>query len=262
MPSGERTPYGSRSWAPTAAQHRAAYRFASAYVHGRRVVEIGCGFGFGARMLSEEAVQVLAVDNSQEAIAAASKEPVPANVEFRLSNAIGLSADEIRCDVLVAFQVIEHFPAADGFLELARDATRPDGVCLVSTPNALLSVGDNPYHFREYTPSELQRVLVPHFPYVELFGVCGSQRALTYHGHRRRLVRSILAVDVFGLRRVLPKKATQRAADYMGAAVKRFLLRGQSSSRSDDWDREYGVEQGDLERALDLIAVCRHGDPH
>ncbi len=258
MPSGERTSYETRSWAPTAAQHRAAYRFAAKYAQGRRVVEIGCGVGFGARILSQQATQVLAIDNSPDAISACEKDPPPANLLFRRADALSLSRSEITCDVLVAFQVIEHLADTDRFLRLAAEATAPDGICLISTPNALLSVGNNPYHHREYTPAELQGLLVHHFPSVEVLGVKGSERALQYHARRRRLVRSILSADVLRVRRLLPRKITQRLADYLGAAVKRILILRKPRAEADDWEHEYSVGQRDLDKALDLMAICRH----
>jgi SAM-dependent methyltransferase len=48
----------------------------------RRLLELGCGTGEHARALAGEGWEVLAVDRSESMLAAASEEPVPANLRF------------------------------------------------------------------------------------------------------------------------------------------------------------------------------------
>jgi len=256
--SGERTSYETRAWTPTAAQHRTAYRFVRPFAAGRRVVEIGCGMGFGAKLLSEVAAEVLAIDSSASAIAAVRQSLDAANVTVRVGDAMTLSPDDMRCDLLVALQVIEHLPAPETFAAMAAEATRPRGLCILSTPNALLSVGENPYHVREYTAPEFEALLSNSFPSVHLYGVHGSHRARSYHARRRRLTRSLLRVDVFGLRRILPRAVTRRVADVLGLAVKLCLIRREPQTEATDWEGEYTVAEGNLDEALDLLAVCSH----
>ena len=48
--------------------HAASYRFAEKYCQGMRVLDLGCGSGYGAGAIAEHAKEVHAVDVSAEAI--------------------------------------------------------------------------------------------------------------------------------------------------------------------------------------------------
>ena len=49
--------------------HYARYVFASQFVPGKRILDIACGFGYGAKLLrGAGACHVVAIDNSEEAI--------------------------------------------------------------------------------------------------------------------------------------------------------------------------------------------------
>jgi len=261
MISGERAAYDRRAWAATAARHRAAYSFAQVHARGRRVVEVGCGTGHGARLLAEVASQVLAIDISAAAIAAAAASVGKANVSFRRADAMELSPAELQCDLLVAFQVVEHLPDAERFAALAAEATRPRGVLLISTPNARLSHGANPYHAREFTADELKEMLARLFCCVELFGVHGSQRAISYDRRRTRLAQAVLRLDILGLRRTLPRQWVNRVGDIAGEAIKRYLMWRGGRSFATSWDDDYFVAKENLDGALDILAVCGHGLP-
>src|SRR5206468_1379246 len=94
------------------------------------------------------------------------------------------------------FETIEHVPDRDAFLcEVAR-VLAPDGVFLVSTPQARRTVDrpDNPFHHVEYSRVDFERLLHGAFDRVELYG----QRRLQT---RRHLL--LQRLDVLGLRRRL-----------------------------------------------------------
>jgi 2-polyprenyl-3-methyl-5-hydroxy-6-metoxy-1,4-benzoquinol methylase len=208
-------------------------------------------------MLAGVAREVRAIDRSVEAVTAAAARFQAANLTYQTADIADLSPDVIRCDLLVAMQVIEHLEDVDALLRLAAEATRPAGACILSTPNALLSVGENPYHAREFTPMEFERLLLTTFAKVELYGVHGSERAVRYHAQRRRLARAVLRLDFLRLRRVLPQAVKTRAADVLGSAVKQ-VLRRLLQTRPARWDDEYTVAPSAPDRALDVIALCRH----
>src|SRR5690554_5022393 len=49
--------------------HLATYRFAEQYTRGKRVLDYGCGSGYGSAQIAEDATEVVGVDISEEAIA-------------------------------------------------------------------------------------------------------------------------------------------------------------------------------------------------
>lgn len=262
MVSGERASYERPEWAATAARHRVVYRFARHFAPDRRVVEIGCGAGYGAHLLAEVADTVLAIDNDPEAVAAAAQSFQADGLVFKVADAMSLSAADIRCDVLVSLQVLEHLADARRFAALIAEAIKPGGVCILSTPNALQSFGENPYHVREYTPPELEELLSEFFPVVDMYGVQATERALAYDRRRGRSAERLLALDFLRLRRILPKTWVRRIGDFLGESVKRYLMRFGPRLSSDTWDDEYRVATGNLEEALDLVAVCSHAAEH
>jgi SAM-dependent methyltransferase len=94
-----------------------------------------------------------------------------------------------QVDVIVNFENIEHLPHPDEFLRQARAVLpRPDGVLLTSTPNGDISELDaagkpsNPFHVKEFKPSEFVDLLKPYFPQVTIYG-----QWQTYDGRLRIL---------------------------------------------------------------------------
>jgi len=262
MVSGERASYERPEWAATAARHRVVYRFAQHFAPDRQVVEIGCGAGYGAHLIAQVADRVLAIDYDAEAVAAADQSWRADRLVFRVADAMSLSAADIRCDVLVSLQVLEHLPDARRFAALVAEATKACGVCILSTPNALQSFGENPYHVHEYTPPELEELLSEFFPVVDMYGVQASERALAYHSRRGRAVERLLALDFLRLRRILPQTWVRRIGGFLGERVKQHLMRSGPRLSSDTWEDEYRVAAGNLEEALDLVAVCSHAAEH
>jgi SAM-dependent methyltransferase len=78
----------------------------------------------------------------------------------------------------VAFESIEHVPQPERFVrELARLTRAADGIFLCSTPNRVFTgCGDgakspsNPYHVKEFSPTELLALLEGRFESVRLLG--------------------------------------------------------------------------------------------
>src|SRR5207245_374757 len=134
--TGERLPAADADFAVDRERHLAAYRFARAHAARRAVLDAGSGEGYGAALLAEGAVRV-----------AAARHRAP-GLEFRAHELERLGALGERFDLVVSFQVIEHVRDPLGFL---RALARCGGALVVTTPNRLMSVSENPYHLREWT---------------------------------------------------------------------------------------------------------------
>src|SRR4029077_8954923 len=107
-----------------------------------------------------------------------------------------------KFDLVLSFQVIEHLPDPVGFLgDLARRVAE-GGELLVTTPNRLMSVSENPYHLREWTAGELLALATPVLPAARMMGVHVSPRVLAYERARGEQVRRLLRLDPLGLRRL------------------------------------------------------------
>jgi len=145
--------------------HVASYEFAKRYSVGKRVLDLGCGSGYGAAMIAEVAQQVVAVDVSPEAVSYAAGRYSTDNLRFQcIGNGQPLPFPEGSFDIVLSFQVIEHIVADDAYVEEARRVLAHDGTLIMITPNrsVRLFAGQKPWnrwHVREYDSSGLLRLL-------------------------------------------------------------------------------------------------------
>lgn len=166
-------------------EHFSRYAYARRFVAGRRVLDAGCGTGYGTAELAGDAAGVTGVDIDPGAIAFARQTYPLENVRWSVGSCAVLPFAPGAFDVVVSFEVIEHLADQTVFLgECARVLTRL-GLLIVSTPNKLYyresrgEAGDNPYHVRELDAAEFARELREVFPHVavmvqnrfECFGV-------------------------------------------------------------------------------------------
>ena len=156
-------------------EHVARYWFAVRIAHGRRVLDAGCGSGYGADVLAREAREVLGIDISGDAIDYARQHYRAANVRFERASCLQIPAPDGSFDLVVAFELIEHLADWRAFLREVRRVLPPDGQFLVSTPNQLYyaearaALGPNPFHLHEFKYGEFQSELEAVFPRVALY---------------------------------------------------------------------------------------------
>lgn len=122
------------------------YAFIADIVEGRSVLDVGCGSGEGLKVLASRASHALGIDLDDRL-----RRP-DVNVEIR---SVADMPDK-SFDYVVCLDVIEHVGDDRSFLaELFRVARI--GV-FVTTPNYAMSFNRNPYHVREYTPRQFERL--------------------------------------------------------------------------------------------------------
>jgi SAM-dependent methyltransferase len=149
------------------AEHQVRYRAAQALVPGKRVLDAGCGVGWGSELLRlAGASSVVGLDSSEEALADA-RHRAP-ECEFVPGNLEKLPFPDGEFDVVVCIEALEHTSDIDGTLDELARVVRSDGVLLVSSPNPGGYASDNPFHLRELTADELHHELAARFPHTRL----------------------------------------------------------------------------------------------
>ena len=151
-----------------AAEHWARYMLAAQLARGKRVLDAGCGVGYGSALLARSgAAEVTGVDLSEAAIAAASVS-APENANFILGDVTKLPVDDASIDLVVCFEVVEHVAEQEQLLDELRRVMAPGASLIISSPNRGVYLAGNPHHVRELTPSELSELLEPRFAHFEM----------------------------------------------------------------------------------------------
>jgi SAM-dependent methyltransferase len=161
-PTGERLVPDAQRGELIYAEHLARYRLAAQYVSGRRVLDAGCGDGYGTALLaSAGAASVVGVDIDEATIAHARERYGHA---FEVADVAELPFDDGSFDFVVCFETIEHVSDSERALAELRRVLVDDGLLAISTPNRLEYLVENEFHVREFSPEEFTSLLDPYFP--------------------------------------------------------------------------------------------------
>jgi 2-polyprenyl-3-methyl-5-hydroxy-6-metoxy-1,4-benzoquinol methylase len=157
--------------------HLATYQFGSKYAKGKRVLDYGCGSGYGSLILSKDAETVIAIDTNKDAIQYAKS-------NYSRSNLIYKDVSELtdeKFDLITSFQVIEHVDNVKKYIETLRSLLKPAGYLLLSTPdrkNRLFKYIQKPpniYHKREYSKETIRRQLIKYFDKIEILKITSKR---------------------------------------------------------------------------------------
>ena len=215
-------------------RHLAVYEWIAARAHGRRVVDLASGEGYGSAVLARTAASVVGVEANPEAFDHARAKY--GQVRFE-RNMLELWTGDVDC--VVFLQTIEHVQDPDAVMAHVRDLIGPRGVAYVSTPNVLTlappgaAKSGNPWHVREYRADEYRALCERHFGSVDLLGV--------FHARRLRLHQ--WAIERAGWDTVHARLGLTRPFyDRFTPAIS---------------TRDFALRRSRLDRALDFLAVLR-----
>jgi len=154
------------------AEHVARYALATRFAQGRRVLDLGCGTGYGTADLAQVASAAVGVDLAPDAIDYAVSH-FPA-ARFLACSASAVPFPSASFDLVTAFEVIEHLRDWRALLAEAHRVLEPNGLLIVSTPNTRYYAetraksGPNPFHEHEFEFQEFQTALREFFPHVQI----------------------------------------------------------------------------------------------
>jgi SAM-dependent methyltransferase len=247
--TGERLHEGDALFALDLARHRAAYEYALARIAGGRVLDLGCGAGYGTALLAASDGEVLGIDRIPP-----DPESRQTGGRFARADLYGLPLRERCFELVVSFQVIEHLEDPTDYLKAIAALLREEGLAILTTPNVLMSDGVNPYHVHEYGALELGERLRSHFDEVEVLGIGMSAPVRAAMQARSRRIQRILRLDPLRLRDRLPRGLLERLFAAFALRVRR---RARSAEGTPDatW-RDFPVEAA-RDDSIDLLALCR-----
>lgn len=150
-------------------EHLNRYLFAAEFVKGKKVLDLGCGSGYGSKILDEAgAEKVVGVDVSKETIKYAKSKYRSRHLTYKLGNATDLIFKNDSFDMVVCFELLEHVSNDNKLIKEIKRVTSKKGLCLISTPNKFTYPTGNKFHKREYFPNEFETLLKKHFVNVKL----------------------------------------------------------------------------------------------
>lgn len=238
------------------AEHIQRYEFALEWCRDKRVLDAGCGTGYGSYFLRKNgAASVCGIDISEVAIAEASHYYKLHDLTFEKANVEDLAGyfRQNSFDVIVNFENIEHIQRPE---RLVNDAASICNTFITSTPNgentAFTADGKiaNPFHVKEFKLDELNDLLSKRFKQIKFYG-----QYLTPTGQLRR----IRAKELFDQL----CEAYYNPAARLGRAIKKVV--GKRSlpppvynGSGDMFPGDYVVREMDFESPSVIIAVCNN----
>jgi SAM-dependent methyltransferase len=240
--TGERTVPGLAEENYWFRRHEVVYRRLAGRCVGRDVLEAGCGEGYGADLIADDARRVVGLDYDESAVAhVRARYP---RVEMRHGNLAELPLPDADVDVVVNFQVIEHLWDQGQFVADCLRVLRPSGILLMSTPNRItFSPGRdtpiNPFHTRELNADEMAELLTAAgFSVESMLGV--------FHGER------LAELDARHGGSIIDAQIARALAD---APWPEDLLADVASVTIDDFDLVDAADR-DIDDSLDLVAIA------
>jgi ubiquinone/menaquinone biosynthesis C-methylase UbiE len=170
-------------------EHIARYAFARFYAKDKRVLDAGCGSGFGSAELALSAAQVTGIDIAPEAVTLSATNYLLPRLRFAVGSCTSLPFPKNTFDLVVAFEVIEHLVDYRTFLGEAARVLTHQGLFIVSSPNKLYytesrgKTGPNPFHEHEFEAAEFEQELGTVFSNVRL-AFQNRAEAFAFHAPR------------------------------------------------------------------------------
>ena len=234
----------------------AAYYEACNYVEGKTVLELGCGEGTGTAILASRAREITAIDYSGKALETAANMLASKAVRFQEEQVPPIGAESERYDVVVIFQMIEHFADPDPLLKEISRVLKKGGRLVLCTVNREESLSDNPFHPHEYNHKELEAALKGHFSHLEVFGLYGDEKHDQYLEKNRSRVGKVMKLDPFNISSKLPRRLRQVLYS-VANRVMRISLRYSTKDYCDEITNEnFSLRKNETAGCLDLFVVC------
>jgi SAM-dependent methyltransferase len=155
--AGERMVAGSGNWGYYA--HLSLYHLAAPLVHGKRILEAGCGTGYGSVYLSGYGpTSITACDISDDAVSFCRREYKDHNVIFGVADlGKSLPYDDGQFDFIFSSNAMEHIGPIDVFLSECKRVLATGGKFFIAvppnhSPGALEENIRNIFHITNLTP--------------------------------------------------------------------------------------------------------------
>lgn len=146
------------------AEHFVRYKFASSFVDGKKILDLGCGTGYGSNFLITKFKprEICAVDISVEAIKYAKDKFIADNLNFTIASAEKIPFGNQEFDIVICYELIEHVNDYFNVFNEIRRVLKNDGILIISTPRRKEELR-NEFHTYEFKKEEFENILKKYF---------------------------------------------------------------------------------------------------
>jgi SAM-dependent methyltransferase len=247
--TGERVVTAEGGFNPTYQRHVAAYRLCAPLLPEGRVLDLGCGVGHSLDALAPR--ESVGVDRDARALAGQQRETHVADMR-------ALPLPDSSFASVLSVHSIEHVPDPERVLAEIVRVLGPGGTAVLVTPNRLeFGRPDeiiDPYHHVEFDQDELRGLCARFFAEVDVLGLFGSARWRELVDEEDRRLHRLLRLDPLRLRRLVPRRGRELAYNWL---LTRYRRRRPDARAGKIGPEDFQVRADSVERAFDLIAVCR-----
>jgi 2-polyprenyl-3-methyl-5-hydroxy-6-metoxy-1,4-benzoquinol methylase len=145
--------------------HVDRFVFLKNFCIGKRVLDVGCGFGYGSKIISGCAKEVVGVDINEKMVLFAKRYNSAPNLNY-LCQDIADFVDKLGFEIILCLEVLEHLTDEQihSLLPKLSNLLIPKGVLIASTP-CVKTTGKtgNPHHVREFSHRDFTALLGRYF---------------------------------------------------------------------------------------------------
>lgn len=229
------------------------YYAAMDYVKGN-VLEPGCGDGRGLQLLVEKADHYTGIDKI-EGLIEQHKNSYPESTFLARMMPPLSDIKDASMDTVISSHVIEHIKDDRLFAAEISRVLKPGGVAIIVTPNRKMRIARNPWHIREYTKPEMEKLFKGLFSKVEVKGIAGNEKVMEYFDENKRSVNKLMRYDVLKLQYRLPGSWLRVPYDLLNRRNRKKLMDQNTKLASDIHYTDYYLSDDD-DQYLDHFAVC------
>lgn len=232
------------------------YKFALKYLKKGNICDMACGTGYGTNILSSKG-KVIGIDISEEALSFALTNYASTDVSFVKSDVYQTIFKDGSFTGITAFEMIEHLRKPKVFLNEVRRLLKEEGVFVVSTPNKLTQsphgIPMSPYHDKEYSPDELNKLLKQYFKSVTLVGQTKSKFAKEAYSdflNSQKARQLFVDLDILGFRKLFSKSFKEKIWKKLGGPFGR-------SSQEKVSSPDFIFSKRNINSCEYILAICQ-----
>ena len=114
----------------------------------------------------------------------------------------------------------------------------------------------NPWHIREYTSESLMKIALKSFDNVEMRGITGNDKVMSYYDDNKKSVQKFKKLDIFNLEKMLPSGLYKIPYEILNR-LNRNKLKNQNNSLVSSISVDDYFLQKDDSNNLDLFLILK-----